>query len=190
MPQKKTTKRVSPKDVSTRTNRRRLVGEWGVVLSGALPKTPLTLPQPAPFDSLIAVIYRVSFEELQSNGIGKFWFYAASNHGGNTTGRIATAKVETGFGDPSLTPPLLSGIYKINADGATGWMRFPPIAQNYTRFSFVITNNARELFFLLTEITPVDKIDPNPPVAPPPPAPPPKWNNPAVFWGVAKREKM
>lgn len=189
MPQKKTTKKVHTTDVSSsHTHRRRLVGEWGVILSGTLPKTPLTQHHP-PFDSLIAVIYRVSLGELQSNGIGKFWFYAASNHGGNTTGRIAKAAVGTGFGDPSLTPPLPSGIYKINADGATGWMRFPllppPVPQNYTRFSFVITNNARELFFLLTEITPVDKIDPNPP-----PDPRLPWNNPAVFWGVAKRERM
>jgi len=179
MPQKKTTKKVHPTKVRTHAHRRRLVGEWGVVLSGALPKTPLTLPQPAPFDSLIAVIYRVSFGELQSNGIGKFWFYFASNHGGNTLGRIAKADVGTGFGDPSLSPPLPSGIYKINADGATGWMRFPPVQQNYTRLSFVITNNARELFFVLTEITPVDNIHPHAP-----------GNNPAVFWGVAKRERM
>jgi hypothetical protein len=185
MPQKKTTKKVHPTKVRRHTHRRRLVGEWGVVLSGALPKTPQPQHHP-PFDSLIAVINRVSFGELQSNGIGKFWFYGASNHGGNTLGRIAKAEVGTGFGDPALTPPLPSGIYKINADGATGWMRFPPLpqGQNYTRFSFVITNNARELFFLLTEITPVDKTDPNPPPAPQ------KWNNPAVFWGVAKRERM
>jgi len=185
MSQKKTTKRVHPTKVRSHTHRRRLVGEWGVVLSGALPKTPQSQHHP-PFDSLIAVINRVSFGELQSNGIGKFWFYGASNHGGNTLGRIAKAEVGTGFGDTALTPPLPSGIYKINADGASGWMRFPPLpqGQNYTRFSFVITNNARELFFLLTEITPVDKTDPNPPPAPQ------KWNNPAVFWGVAKREKM
>jgi hypothetical protein len=189
MPQKKTTKKVHPTEVTSHTHRHRLVGEWGVILNGTFPQT-ITPQQPPTFENLIAVIYRVSFGELQSNGIGKFWFYAASNHGGNTTGRIAREDVGKGFGDPALTPPLPTGFYKINADGATGWMRFPllppPVPQNYTRFSFVITNNARELFFVLTEITPVDGIHPNPP----PPHPPKKWSNPAVFWGVAKRERM